>query len=98
MGNSEFAIPSAREMRTIGGTERDNICTMDAKFPLSVFEKDDRSMYLVESPERVLDQLEAIDIENDEYLFRDSSEAGIRISGIAIGQFCSLLSPIPLAR
>jgi hypothetical protein len=39
---------------------------MDAKFPLFVFEKDDRSMYLVESPERVLDQLEAIDIENDE--------------------------------
>lgn len=53
---------------------------MDAKFPLFVFEKDDRSMCLIEAPERVLHQLEAIDIENDEYLFWDSTGAGIRIS------------------
>jgi hypothetical protein len=53
---------------------------MDAQFPLFVFEKDDRSMYLIEAPERVLSHLEAIDIENNEYLFWDSTGAGVCIS------------------
>jgi len=41
-------------------------------FPLYVFEKDDWSMERVESPDRVLYQMEPIDIENDEYLFWDA--------------------------
>ena len=53
---------------------------MDAQFPLFVFEKDDRSMYLIETPDRILCHLEAIDIENNEYLFWDSTGAGVRIS------------------
>jgi hypothetical protein len=53
---------------------------MDVQFPLFVFAKDDRSMYLVETPERVLYHLEAIDIENNEYLFWDSTGAGVSIS------------------
>ena len=53
---------------------------MDAHFPLFAFEKDDHSMYLIETPERVLYNLEAIDIENDEYLFWDSTGASVSIS------------------
>jgi len=53
---------------------------MYVQFPLFVFEKDDRSMYLIETPERVLYHLEAIDIENIEYLFWDSTGAGVRVS------------------
>jgi hypothetical protein len=37
-------------------------------------------MYFIETPERVLYDFEAIDIENDEYLFRDSAEASARVS------------------
>ena len=53
---------------------------MGVQFPLFVFEKDDRSMSLIETPERVLYHLEAIDIENDEYLFWDASGAGVCVS------------------
>jgi len=37
-------------------------------------------MYLIEAPKRVLYHLEAIDIENNEYLFWDSTGAGVCIS------------------
>ena len=37
-------------------------------------------MYVIETLERVLDHLEAIDIENDEYLFWDSTGAGVCVS------------------
>jgi hypothetical protein len=50
---------------------------MDAKFPLFVFEKDDGSMRLIETPQRLLYHLEAIDIENNEYVFWDS---GMRVT------------------
>jgi len=53
---------------------------MDVKFPLFVQEKDDRSMYLIETPDRLLYHLEAIDIENSEYLFWDSSGVGVCLS------------------
>jgi hypothetical protein len=53
---------------------------VNVKFPLFVFEKDDHSMFFVESRERVLDYLEAIDIENGEYLFWDSTGAGVCVS------------------
>jgi hypothetical protein len=45
-----------------------------------VFEKDDRSMLLIEKRDRLLYHLETIDIENDEYLFWDSTGAGTRVS------------------
>lgn len=53
---------------------------MDVQFPLFVFAKDDRSMSLVETPERIPYHLEAIDIENSEYLFWDSTGAALNIS------------------
>jgi hypothetical protein len=53
---------------------------MDIQFPLFVFEKDDHSMYLIETPDRVLYHLEAIDIENGEYLVWDSTGAGVSVS------------------
>jgi hypothetical protein len=37
-------------------------------------------MYLVETPGRILYRLDTIDIENNEYLFWDSTGAGVRIS------------------
>ena len=37
-------------------------------------------MFLIEKPERILYHLEAIDLENDEYLFWDSTGAGVRVS------------------
>lgn len=52
---------------------------MDVEFPLFVFEKDDRSMLLIERPDQLLHHLEAIDIRNDEYLFWDSTGAGISV-------------------
>ncbi len=49
-------------------------------FPLFVFEKDDCSMFLVEGPDKVLYNMEPIDIENAEYLFWDSNGNGVHIS------------------
>ena len=49
-------------------------------FPLFVFEKDDCSMFVVETPDRILYHMEAIDIENDEYLYWDANGRGVRIS------------------
>lgn len=53
---------------------------VEVKFPLIVFETDDRSMFLIETPERLLHRLEKIDIENNEYVFWDSSGAGVCVS------------------
>jgi len=53
--------------------------TTDVKFPLFVL-ADDRSMCLIESPDRLLYHLEAIDIENGEYLFWDSTGAGVCVT------------------
>jgi hypothetical protein len=53
---------------------------MNVEFPLFVFEKDDRSMYLIERPERLLYHLEPVDIEDDEYVFWDATGAGVCVS------------------
>lgn len=55
---------------------------MDASvsFPLFVFEKDDCSMFVVETPDRILYHMEPIDIENDEFLYWDANGRGVRIS------------------
>lgn len=52
---------------------------MVVQFPLFVL-LDDHSMCLIETPERVLYHLEAIDIENNEYLFWDSTGTGVHVS------------------
>ena len=52
---------------------------MSVTYPLFVFEKDDNSMRLVENENRILYHMEAIDIENDEYVFWDADGAGVSI-------------------
>jgi hypothetical protein len=52
----------------------------DDSFPLYAFEKDDWSMFLVESPDKVLSHIEPIDFENDEYLFWDAQGHGVRLT------------------
>jgi hypothetical protein len=49
-------------------------------YPLFVFEKDDKSMRLIEDQGRILFHLEAIDIENDEYVFWDSTGGVVNVS------------------
>jgi hypothetical protein len=49
-------------------------------FPLYAFGQDDNSIRLIESPERILYHMEAIDIENEEYLFWDAVGKAVRIS------------------
>jgi hypothetical protein len=53
---------------------------MDVRFPLFAFEKDDDSMFLIETPDRVLDHLEWVDIEGGEYMFWDSTGAGVCVT------------------
>jgi hypothetical protein len=68
-------------------------------FPLFVFEKDDYSMFVVETPDKVLYHMEPVDIENGEYLCWDANGRAVRISisgkrvtGISYGE-----PEIPLA-
>jgi hypothetical protein len=49
-------------------------------YPLFVFEKDDKSIRLIENESRILYHLEAIDIENEEYVFWDSSGSGVLVT------------------
>lgn len=53
---------------------------MSVTYPLFVFEKDDSSMRLVENESRILYHMEAIDIENDEYVFWDANGAGVSVA------------------
>lgn len=63
------------------------------EYPVFTFEKDDRSMYLLESEERILYHLEAIDIENDEYVFWDAAGVGVRIS-VSVGAWKQKLESV----
>lgn len=55
---------------------------MDAgvQFPLFAFEKDDSSMFLLDTSDAILHHCEPIDIENGEYLFWDSCGKSVRLS------------------
>ena len=60
---------------------------MDNPFPLYV-QLDDGKLIRIETMERILYHLEAIDIENDEYLFWDASGNGIKVVLTAkVGRF-----------
>jgi hypothetical protein len=50
---------------------------MALRFPLFVFEKDDRSMRLIENEGHLFHHLEEIDIQNGEYLFWDVDGVGV---------------------
>jgi hypothetical protein len=54
--------------------------TVGITYPLFVFEKDAKSLRLIEDQDRVLYHLEAIDIENDEYVFWDSTGGGVNVT------------------
>ena len=66
---------------------------MSVEFPIFVFEKDDHSMRLIESEDRILCDLEAIDIENDEYVFWDATGTGVCIR-VSVGAFKSKLESV----
>ena len=53
---------------------------MSVTYPLFVFEKDDKSMRLIEEESRILYSLEAIDIEGEEYVFWDANGAGVSVA------------------
>ena len=62
----------------------------EVQFPLFAFEKDDSSMFRLETPDRILHRLEPIDIENGEYLFWNSKGRNVRVSvkGNMVGEVC----------
>lgn len=49
-------------------------------FPVYAFEKDDWTMFLVESPDDVLSNIEPIDLENNEYLFWDAEGCPVKLT------------------
>ena len=61
---------------------------MNVEYPIFAFEKDDHSLRLIENEERILYHLEAIDIENDEYVFWDAKGNGVRVI-VSVGAFTS---------
>jgi hypothetical protein len=63
------------------------------KYPLFAFEKDDQSMRLIEEEGRILSWHEAIDIENDEYVFWDANGGGVFIA-VSVGAFKSKLKSV----
>lgn len=66
---------------------------MSVQYPIFAFGKDDQSMRLIESEDRILYDVEAIDIENDEYVFWDATGSGVRI-GVSVGRFRSKLESV----
>ena len=70
---------------------------MDPKYPIFVFEKDDRSLRMIESLKSIRYHLEAIDIENDEYVFWDRDGRGVRVitSGRKIADLSSCEATLP---
>ena len=66
---------------------------MAITYPLFVFEKDDKSMSIIEDPRSIFAKLEAIDIENDEYIFWDANGNGVTIT-VMVTAFTSKLNEI----
>jgi hypothetical protein len=52
---------------------------VSVEYPIFVFEKDDHSMCLIEDESRIFYHLEAVDIENGEYVFWDAKGGGVSI-------------------
>ncbi len=59
---------------------------MIVTYPLFAFEKDDKSMRLIENESRLLSNFEAIDIENNEYVFWDANGGGLSVA-VSVGAF-----------
>ena len=71
---------------------------MSITYPLFVFEKDDRSMRIIESQDSILSWHEAIDIENDEYVFWGATGLGVqvKVKGNKVMSVTSCAAPFPL--
>jgi hypothetical protein len=75
---------------------------MSVRYPLFAFGKDDSSIRLIANEHDILGKLEAIDIENDEYMVWDAEGTAVAIK-VSVGAFkselislapCSASSPI----
>jgi hypothetical protein len=63
---------------------------MSVRYPLFVFVKDNSSIRLIPNERDILGKLEAIDIENDEYMVWDAEGTGVAIQ-VSVGAFRSEL-------
>ena len=68
---------------------------MSVSYPLFAFGKDDSSIRLIENERNILGKLEAIDIENGEYILWDANGAGVAIE-VLVGPFKSKLVSVVL--
>jgi hypothetical protein len=66
---------------------------MAVTYPLFAFEKNDQSMKLVEDSSRILFHMEAIDIENGEYVFWDANGNGESVV-VSVTAFKSKLTDV----
>lgn len=72
--------PSKRVVVTSLPPRRDRRLDARVSFPLFVLEKDDYSMFEVETPDKIVRHMKPIDIENDEYLCWDARGRAVQIS------------------
>jgi hypothetical protein len=66
---------------------------MSVRYPLFAFGKDDDSIRLIADERDILGELEAIDIENDEYTVWDAEGTGVAIQ-VSVGAFKSELNSV----
>ncbi len=66
---------------------------MSFTYPVSVFEKDDSSMRLISAENEILSQLQAVDIDNGEYVVWDARGHGVSI-GVSVGAWKSKLKAV----
>jgi len=66
---------------------------VSVNYPIFVFEKDDKSMCLIEDESKIFHHLEAIDIGNNEYVFWDANGNGVSIA-VSVSTFKSRLQSV----
>ena len=72
--------PSKRVVITPLSPQKTQRLDARVSFPLFVLEKDDYSMFQVETPDKILRQMKPANIESDEYLCWDARGRALRIS------------------
>ena len=72
--------PSKRVAITPLSPQKDRRLDARVSFPLFVLEKDDYSMFEVETPDKILCHMKPLDIESDQYLCWDARGRALRIS------------------
>lgn len=74
------AKPSKRVAITPLSPQKDRRLDACVSFPLFVLEKDDYSMFEVETPDKILCHMKPLDIESDQYLCWDARGRALQIS------------------